>query len=294
MRNIAILFCMISSALVAQETVTLQPHYADGNNTYIRNNHPDIPVLGYDDLTAYAWTCDGDLCIGRGFLTFNLDNILPGSTITSANLYLYANQTTLLGFHGEEPQTGTNAAHIFRVTEPWVYNTLVWPTQPDISYDNSVAIPESVDPVQDYIIDVTALIQDWIDDPENSYGLTFRLDDELNYYSSLIFCSSFYPVDSLHPKLMVTYTLPVGINNVEQQQFNIYPNPAQQELTIQFNTVTESAQTLVIYNMLGEVIQEVAVAPQAQTIQVNVNNFTGGLYMVQSATGNAAMFEVVK
>ncbi len=99
----------------SQTTVVLQPHYSDGNDTYIRSNLPVTPIIGPQDMTAYAWTCGGTLCTGRGFFKIGLESIPEGATIDSAKLFLYANTETAIGFGGEEPQTGNKSGYIYRV-----------------------------------------------------------------------------------------------------------------------------------------------------------------------------------
>jgi hypothetical protein len=107
----------LSNIAFAQTNIVLQPHYEDGNNTYLRDFNPTSPAIGAVDLTSYVWTCDGDPCVGRAFFTFDLSSINVGAIVENATLFLYANTTTTLGFGGTEPHTGVNASHLFRVTE---------------------------------------------------------------------------------------------------------------------------------------------------------------------------------
>ncbi len=61
-------------------------------------------------------------------------------------------------------------------------------------------------------MDATALVQDMISLPDESFGFTIRLVDEADYYSSLIFASSYNVFDGRHPKLEITYKVQVGIS----------------------------------------------------------------------------------
>ncbi len=291
MKQILLSLLMIPMISFAQITIDLQPHYDDGNNTYVRSGTPTTPCVGAADMTAYAWTCSGDLCIGRGLFTFDMENVPAGSEIVSATLYLYANTSTAIGFGGAEPQTGTNAAHIYRVTEDWDYATVTWTTQPDISMVNAVAMDESTDPVEDYVSDVTALIQDWVNDPENTFGLTIRLDDEVNYYTSLIFCSSFHLDESLHPKLSVTYIAPVGVEEIAAPQFSVAPNPSNSSCTIYFeNAVTQ--EQIGIYDITGKLMQWVQVPAGSNSVECSTVELPSGLYFIHSANSGSDKLQV--
>ncbi len=293
MKNLLVIALMIPMVSFAQEFIELQPHYDDGNNTYIRSGAPTDPAVAAADLAAYTWTCGGDLCLGRGLFTFDLDNVVSGSTIISATLYLYVNATTALGFGSDEPQAGTNAAHIFRVTEDWDYATVTWSTQPSISMDNAVALEESTDPFQDYTVDVTALIQDWIDDPDNSFGMTLRLDDEVNYYSSMLFCSSFYPDEAKHPKLSINYTLPLGVEDIATQQFSLAPNPSSGDCIIQLNTETSTPDRIGLYDITGRLLQWMQVEPGSNSVVCSTADLPAGIYFIEAGAQGSGKLEVV-
>lgn len=79
---------------------------------------------------------------------------------------------------------------IRRITSPWIEDSVIWFTQPTYTTINEVVLPPSVGPYDDYLnMDVTQLVRDMNQDPQNSYGFMFGLLDE-HYYSSLVFTSS--------------------------------------------------------------------------------------------------------
>lgn len=66
----------------------------------------------------------------------------------------------------------------------------------------------SVSPNQDYpSIDVTALVQDMINNPLSSFGFMLRLQDEINF-RAMVFASSDHTVSSKWPKLTINYQPP--------------------------------------------------------------------------------------
>ena len=294
MKHLLLTLLLTPFATFAQTTIILQPHYADGSNAYIRSNLPEIPVVGSSDLTAYAWTCDGDLCTGRGFFKIGLEAIPAGALINSASLYLFANTTTGIGFGGSEPQTGNNDANVFRVIEDWDDATLTWTEQPEVTTENALVIDESIDPIQDYVLDATAMIQDMIDDPTGSFGFTIRLQDEGDFYSSLIFASSYHFNEDIHPKLEVNYTIQDAIEPVDVPSFNIYPNPANDFFTISFNELTTNNSEIRICDMLGTQVMKIDVPAGVTDYNCALQNLSAGLYFVYLDKMTASKLQIIR
>ena len=294
MKQLFITFLIAPASLFAQTTIILQPHYDDGSNTYIRSNLPDIPIVGASDLTAYAWTCDGDLCNGRGFFKIGLEEIPTGSMINSAELYLFANTTTGIGFGGSEPQTGNNDANVYRVIEDWDDATLTWAEQPEITIENTLIIEESTDPIQDYVLDATAMIQDMVDDPASSFGFTIRLQDESDFYSSLIFASSFHFNEDLHPKLIINYTIQDAIETVKESDYSIFPNPAKDICTISFGEITSAISEISICDILGNTKMKVQVPAGTTKYDFDFEDLSTGLYFVYLNNNAAAKLQIIR
>ena len=284
---------IIPVILTAQSTITLQPHFEDGNNTYLRTGWPDLPAVGVTDLTNYTWTCSGDLCLARGLFTFNLEEITLGSTVNSALLYLYADLTTTNCYGGDEPHAGTNASHIYRVLENWDYNTVTWNTQPGFSLLHAVPIEESTDPQQDYILDVTTLVQDWVDNPLSSFGFLIKLDNEIDYYSSLIFCSSFNTDTTKHPKLIVEYTKQLDISNTTSPEIAIYPNPAKETIIIQLNYNANKFSIFNLYDHSGRIIRSFKFQEGSDKFEISITDIPSGLYFISDNNGNYKTIEIV-
>lgn len=68
-------------------------------------------------------------------------------------------------------------------------------------------------------------------------------------------------------------------NKINQSNIRIFPNPATEALTIEFN---ENIESLVIYNMLGETVFMESNLENSNTVKVNVANFNKGLYLIQT------------
>lgn len=147
---------------------------------------------------GYAWTWSGVSGTIRGLMQFDLSTIPPNSVIESAELYLY---------HHDHPtevheylNDKTNASYLQRITSVWDATNVTWNNQPNVTSTNQVTLPASQSPTQDYIVNVTALIQDMIDD--NNFGMMLRLQTE-EEYARLVFSSSDIANKALVPKLVV-------------------------------------------------------------------------------------------
>ncbi len=102
-------------------------------------------------------------------------------------------------------ESGSNDAVLQRIISPWTED-VAWSNQPTTTSSNEVTLAQDTISNQDYILDVTSLLQDIIADPNNSFGFLLKLNTETPY-RLLAFASSDHPNTSLHPKLEITYTL---------------------------------------------------------------------------------------
>ena len=198
------------SSITAQHSVILRPGAADGKVGEVYSNEPTT-VFVNDLLKAMAWTFQGDPGIQRGLLQFDLSSVPAGSTIDSAFLSLFAPNPPNTQFH-----SGDNAAYLRRITSSWDKATITWDNQPFATNVHQVTLPESTEEFQDYPhIDVTALIRDMVNDPLNSFGFMFLLQDETPL-ARMTFSSSTYPDESKHPQLEIFFTPPACTSLVIQ------------------------------------------------------------------------------
>jgi hypothetical protein len=129
--------------------------------------------------------------------TPSLDRIdIPaGATLLSATMRIYITDPTA--------QTVT----IHRITQPWDEMTVTWNSFAG-SYDPTVINSFVPSPYGWHSIDVTGLVQSWLDGTYADYGLVFRKD--LSEFA-LCYSSDYTDDPTLRPKLDVCYTLPSGI-----------------------------------------------------------------------------------
>ena len=93
-----------------------------------------------------------------------------------------------------------------RVAGPWDESTVTWNTQPTVTTTDEKNIPVSTAQFSWNIsIDVTDFVTGYVAGTYPNYGFLLRLDEEVNYRSTL-FASSDYTADSLlWPELVIIY-----------------------------------------------------------------------------------------
>ena len=204
--KILFLLLFLAGFVEAQTTLTLQPDATTGKDSFLSDNIPNNSQSSSPELAAGAWTIFGDPVRLRGLLEFNLSSIPANAIIQSATLTLYNNPNSQNGYaNGQHSHvSGSNEAVLQRIISPWD-ESVSWNTQPETTANNQVVLPQDTDPYQNYILDVTTLVEDMIADPSFGYGFMLKLQEE-SPYRILVFASSNHPNAALHPKLEITYT----------------------------------------------------------------------------------------
>ncbi|MBC8488263.1 MAG: DNRLRE domain-containing protein [Bacteroidetes bacterium] len=197
---IAILIA-INFQILSQVIIEIQPGPAEGKDARVWSLDPHDNFGDHLYMKANAWTWGGTFGIERSFIEFDLSVIPPDTEILEAELSLFYH---FLGGNPEQTHSGDNYTLLQRIISPWDEYTVNWNSQPSITSQNQVIIPPSTGPQQDYTnIDVTDLINDMLNDPDNSHGFLFRIMTE-ETYRRVALASSDHPEPSRWPKLIIT------------------------------------------------------------------------------------------
>lgn len=184
------------------DTIVFQPGPANGIDADIRDSRPDTPDGTSYDFIANAWTAQGDFFIQRSLIRFDLTPIPTNVTVLEATLKL----TTNLNTGHYQMDSGPNPSYFLRVLTDWDKNQVTWNTQPAVSMNNPVIVPQSTSNTETYYLDLTNHVQDMVSHPESNFGWLFRQQTE-ERYRCLVFASSDNPMAGWRPKLTVIYTL---------------------------------------------------------------------------------------
>lgn len=247
---------------------------------------PYYPTLTDDttsELNASAWTKNGSLGIQRSLIDFDFSTVPTNAIVQSATLTLYNNPTSNNGFQNGEHShiSGSNESALQRITGSWQPNTVNWNNQPSTDATYQATLPQDTNVHQNYIIDVTDLIRDRIQNPSTTYGFMLKLITE-QPYRCLVFASSNHPNQALHPNLELCYRLPVGISDTENSlfDFSIYPNPANKNLYFQFNHSLTGNRKIEIIHITGHKVLERMLPFNSMYFSLNIESLSAGTYLV--------------
>lgn len=281
-----LLFFGLSSLYAQTEyTLTIQPDDKDGKDAILHGliSKVDMNYGNNPQIIIADWTFQSTPGTVRSVLEFDLEQLPDDIVLVSAELSLYAwALPTSSGMHSS--LSGSNESWIRRVTSPWNEEEVTWNLHPDFTLENQTVLPESNFEDEDYLdMDVTTLVQDMLDEPENSFGFLFQLQQE-SYYRRLNFCSSDHEDPSRRPKLVLTYISAedaVDGLSIEEDQtplFQLYPNPAQDVLYLQLNKEEITQSSIRITNTLGQVLKEEILYDF--THRIDVSDLSPGMYFV--------------
>ena len=292
---IILLFNVCCFALTnAQTTIILRPDATAGKDALlhglvseVNNNYGDTP-----DFYAAAWTFSGVPGVIRSIVEFDLASVPANASITSSKLSLYARDNTD-GIGQHSTLSGPNDCWLERITSAWVESTVTWNTQPSTTTHNRVMLPASTSPTQNYTdIDVTALVQDMIDNPSESFGFMIKLSNE-NYYRKMVFCSSDNTNPDLLPKLELAYSIANGVSepNSADQLVSFYPNPAGDLITVKVN-----AEFLGTPYSINDLLERPILTGRLtlERSEINVNALSPGIYILRVGDRNQKSYKLIK
>jgi hypothetical protein len=189
MRIILVLSILLTGAALAAE-VTLEPHVSDNNDATICQNAPDWEYGAEWQLWAGHWLGHVDFLIQF----YELDDYLDVD-LMSATLKLYNEH-----FSGGPPVQAT----VYRIKGEWDEADVTWNTNPGYNADIGDGFNITADHVW-YDVDVTDIVQSWIDGDMDHYGFYIRnsVQEEKVAY---IMSGDYFLDYSLSPKLTLVYT----------------------------------------------------------------------------------------
>jgi hypothetical protein len=277
-----ILFLVNVSFVSGQTTITIQPNSTEGKDAIVKDILPNDNFGSSTEFSICSWTFNGYPMITRGFIDFDFSLIPAGATITLANLYLYNNSDALIS-DGEHSQiSGSNELFVQRVIESWDEQTVSWSNQPEVSIQNKVSVPANLYKNENYIINVTSLVQNIIDNPLNSFGFRLALQTE-EFFRSVVFASSDISDTRLHPKIEISYMNTTGVDdeNILGDHFNIFPNPTSDWITFKIQNLSKDS-FISIYNINGQELLKQQIIDNET--HIDISYFTRGIYFVEFIT----------
>lgn len=183
--GITAIFSFLQLSVYAQDTLTVEFSTESIKDAYI-NNVISEPDGTCQSLISSVWTYFGEYGIGRSLIGFDFSEFDNGIIVIDAKLSLFHNSTS--GHLGHSTLGGENSGMIFRITEPWLEDSVSWENQPATTVTNAIYIPAPNSDNSDFLdVDITPIIKDMIRHPESSDGFMIKLFSEDSIYRSLVF-----------------------------------------------------------------------------------------------------------
>jgi hypothetical protein len=224
-------------SLIHADTIVIEPC----DDMYTDVEHPTLPPV-ITELWVAEFQPAGHF--ERIMIKFDLSQ-LAGQTIESATL----NLNRFMGC----PQGGTTSTNFYAITEDWDEET--WNSHTHAQYDSYIWASYGFNVNGWHNIDITQLIQAWINEDVENYGLLIRAQTGSKFSK---FYSKEHSNSNLHPYLEVNYT-PVSISNnfIQEAVINLqnYPNPFNPETTISFSLKEDCRVTIDVYNFRGQKVK---------------------------------------
>lgn len=229
---------------------------------------------------ASAWTYGGVPANERYLNKFDLSAYNSrAQELHSATLYLY---------HTQAAHTGNNGATLARVNQPWTETGVTWNNKPNLdTASNDLAkkinIPATANDSQNFVINMTAMVRYWLQNPTNNHGFMVHLNNE-SILKSINFATSDHSDTSFRPRMVLIFdpSLKTGLetqSNIDNQII-LYPNPANDWFGI--NSIL-SIQKIELFDFTGKVIK---------TSHINnmfVGDLSKGIYIVNIHTSEGSI-----
>ena len=202
-----------------------------------------------------------------------------GQTITNANLKIYQ--------HFHAPDGSPTPSKIFAITEDWDENT--WQVSTNVTHGTTeYATPEFTATLGWYEIDITSLVNEWLDETISNYGLVIIANSGTKF-------AEFYSKDAAdttkHPYLELSGVS--GIEDINKIVSNvlIFPNPVEESTNIEFNLTSVQNVEISIFNTLGVEVEQICnkiYTAGHNSEKFTRNNLKEGIYFIRIIANNNA------
>jgi hypothetical protein len=260
---------------------------------YVDHSGDSVNHGDYKYINMHAWTNDGKYVAHRSMLDFDLLSISADSLV-KATLKLYSDKHSTFYPDGHQhlQEWPMNELIIQRIVEEWDENTVNWLNRPDVTFENEVFVSPSTEAFQDYEIDVTKMVLDMLLTPEESHGFMLRLWVE-SYYNRVVFASSDNPNEDYHPRLELQFES-LGMKEYEkEEQFLVFPNPAENQITIELRDAISGENRLEIIDNRGQIVISLANLSKKRN-QIDLSSLSPGLYWVRLSDDSLNLIRVQK
>ncbi len=235
-------------------------------------------------LTATADTICGNTSI-------QLQTIVNGGI--GNNVFTYTANQTATALSGSNPTVNPDSTTIYNVTVSDASNAICNATF--TIYVKPVGAGPTITQVGNQLISDAATGNQWFDDNgiiPNATANTYTITYTGNFYAKTLHADSCYSLSS-----NVLHIITLNINENNFSTVKVYPNPFNQEFTVEFNN-DENAK-VEVYNTVGQIITSASVisssANNIQKITIPTAHLAKGIYFIHlNSTNHRSVHKLIK
>lgn len=214
----------------------------------------------------------GDL---RSLIRFDLTSIPGFSDVKKAVLRLYA----------FEHRPNVNGL-LKPLLSPWDEYTVTWTNQPVTSDKEWVLVQYPLTTDQNFELDITNLVQLWIDQKINNYGVIMEVRDESNTAGGFSFHSSNSQYQSIIPVLYVDYEPMHSLTNAPDDHDILFNWVTSRSFNFNGEEISASRS---YFNIFGKLLQSQTKIKKRIGDGLNVNRYLIVQEPIYDASGRAAL-----
>jgi hypothetical protein len=138
--------------------------------------------------------------VRKSFIKFDLRHYSTNTEIKSAYI-VFKGDISFYGGHNFGQQRSENSWSLLKLSDNLDFSTLAWDNLP--KYSEVKILNASTDFSEDYKIDVSSWVQDYIKNPSENKGIGLKINNELETYRAIHFGSGDTPNRDLRPELII-------------------------------------------------------------------------------------------
>ncbi len=227
-------------------------------------DNEELWIANWDPMQNYHQT----------LIKFDLSEY-SGQSISNAKLKIYQ--------HYHAPDGSPTPSKIFAITQDWDENT--WQASSNVTHDSTeYAAATFTSTLGWYEIDITSLVNNWLDGTIPNYGLVIIANPNTKF-------AKFYSKDAAdttkHPYLEMNINTGIEVINRVISNVSVSPNPIKKSANIQFSLSSVQNVEISIFNIFGEKVKQICsktLMAGTYTERFSHRNLKDGIYFIRIKT----------
>ena len=258
------------------------PNFPPTSGTgYWRDNVPDIPLC----LPTYVDSCYMDTLKYNGVLLGDID----GSWAVTSNLKTETTSKLIVDASNATSMGGNT----YSIPIGFTTDEIIYAIDMNMEYDANLIMVQDFQPTAQETVDQFNMAFNVFEGVllVSSYTLTGSTTENPLYHLivSVAQGDGFMPeylgeisalLNGQQCEVIVTGTNSFIESGSGQNLLNVYPNPAKDKLTVQWNVASQAHKSIKLYDLLGRTIYAIDVLNGGNNVEIDLGNLPEGVYML--------------